>query len=484
LRLGVDLWPAMSSGREAAGKWNGIYSWISRLLSQYSRTLNLLFTYQLTMNATYSEIGATKTDIGARVPPVRYRLRPLATIWEAFRIAADSIWSHKLRSVLTLLGIIIGVASVVAVGGAIEGLGYYVRDRLTSTFGSNTFMVARMARVNRSQDEYEKIIKRNKRLYLDDMRAVEARCEDCAAISTNLGRTADAKAGNRTFFDANIRGVSEDAPKIQELIVAEGRFISSFDTQHARQVAVIGDAIRKELFGPVDVMGKQIRIGTDSFNVIGVEQENGTFFGQSLDNNIYIPYTSFMKIFSVRSLSFQVKAPDAETLVSTEDQVRVALRTRHKLHPNQEDDFDILSSDAIQNAVGQFTGTIAVVVVPITCISLVVGGIVVMNIMLVTVTERSPEIGMRKAIGARRRDILLQFLIESSLLASLGGFLGLALAYGIAIVIRATTPIPMAITIFYAALAIVTSGGIGLIAGCYPAIRAARLDPIVALARE
>ncbi len=436
------------------------------------------------MDATIHKLDApiAATTIPAR--PVRRFPRPLVTVWEAFAIAADSIWSHKLRSVLTLLGIIIGVASVVAVGGAIEGLGYYIKDRLTSTFGSNTFIVARIARVNMSQDEYEKVIKRNKRLYLDDMKAVADRCEDCAAINTNMGRTADAKAGNRTFYDANIRGVTEDAPKIQELVVAEGRFVSTFDAQHSRPVAVIGDAIRKELFGPVDVIGKQVRIGPDSFNIIGVERENGTFFGQSLDNNIYIPYTSFMKIFAQRSINFQVKAPSAETLVSTEDQVRVVLRSRHKLRPNQEDDFDLLASEAIQKAVGQFTGAIAAVVTPITLISLVVGGIVVMNIMLVTVTERTVEIGMRKAVGARRRDILLQFLIESSLLASLGGALGLVLAYVIAAVIRGTTPIPMTITIGYILLALLASGGIGLISGIYPAHRAAKLDPIVALARE
>jgi putative ABC transport system permease protein len=373
---------------------------------------------------------------------------------------------------------------VVAVGGAIEGLGYYVKDRLVSTLGSNTFRVARIARINMSQDDYDKVIKRNKKLYLPDMRAVEDRCDDCAAISPTMGSTADAKSGNRTFYDANVRGVSEDTPKIQELVVAEGRFVSMFDTQHVRPVAVIGAAIRKELFGSVDVSGRQISISGNQFNVIGVEQENGTFFGQSLDNNVYIPYTVFMKVFQQRSVNFQVKAPSAEALEPTEDQVRVILRSRHKLHPNQDDDFDILASDAIQNAVGQFTGAITAVVTPITLISLVVGGIVVMNIMLVTVTERTTEIGMRKAVGARRRDIMLQFLIESSLLAALGGLLGLMLAYVIAIVIRATTPIPMAITVFYAVIAIFFSGGIGLVAGIYPAHRAAKLDPIVALARE
>ncbi len=436
------------------------------------------------MNETRHEHDAGITSAEDRSSRGHRVLRPLATLWEAFRIAADSIWSHKLRSILTLLGIIIGVASVVAVGGAIEGLGYYVKDRLVSTLGSNTFRVARIARINMSQDDYDKVIKRNKKLYLPDMRAVEDRCDDCAAISPTMGSTADAKSGNRTFYDANVRGVSEDTPKIQELVVAEGRFVSMFDTQHVRPVAVIGAAIRKELFGSVDVTGKQISISGNQFNVIGVEQENGTFFGQSLDNNVYIPYTVFMKVFQQRSVNFQVKAPSAEALEPTEDQVRVILRSRHKLHPNQDDDFDILASDAIQNAVGQFTGAITAVVTPITLISLVVGGIVVMNIMLVTVTERTTEIGMRKAVGARRRDIMLQFLIESSLLAALGGLLGLLLAYVIAIVIRATTPIPMTITVFYAVIAIFFSGGIGLVAGIYPAHRAAKLDPIVALARE
>lgn len=436
------------------------------------------------MNATNPELGATMLTTPVPVRPGPQHLGRMATIWEAFLIAADSIWSHKLRSVLTLLGIIIGVASVVAVGGAIEGLGYYVKDRLVSTLGSNTFRVARIARINMSQDEYEKVIKRNKKLYLEDMRAVDTRCTDCAAISPMLSRTADAKAGNRTFYDANVRGVSEDTPKIQEIIVAEGRFVSLFDTQHARSVAVIGDGVRKELFGSIDVIGRQIRVGADSFNIIGVEKENGTFFGQSLDNNVYIPYTAFMKIFAVKTISFQVKAPSADTLIATEDQVRVIMRTRHKLHPNQDDDFDILGSDAVQQAVGQFTGAIAAVVTPITLISLVVGGIVVMNIMLVTVTERTVEIGMRKAIGARRRDILLQFLIESSVLAALGGALGLVLAYAIAVTIRSTTPIPMTITISYILLALLASGGIGLVSGIYPAHRASKLDPIVALARE
>jgi putative ABC transport system permease protein len=408
-----------------------------------------------------------------------------AALWESVVIAADSIWSHKLRSILTLLGIIIGVASVVTVGGAISGLGTYINERLVSTFGSNTFTLARIARMNISYEDWDKLNKRNKKLYPTDLQAVEERCDDCQAVVPRLRATDDAKVGSRTFYDASISGINQDLPKIQELGLEEGRFLSELDVDHARQYAVIGTDIRDELFGEIPVAGKEIKISGDTFSIVGVEQKNGTFFGQSLDNNIYIPYTVFLKKFgSRRSISIQVRAPSAESLESTQDEVRVIMRTRHHLRPGQEDDFDILGSKAIQESVAQFTGAIAVVVTPITLISLVVGGIVIMNIMLVTVTERTQEIGMRKAVGARRRDIMLQFLIESSLLAAIGGAIGILVAYGLGLIIRGTTPVPITITAGYIALAILASGGIGLISGIYPAHRAAKLDPIVALSRE
>lgn len=435
------------------------------------------------MNTTVTELELPAIRVIA--PRAVTRLTPLVSLWEALRIAVDSIWSHKLRSFLTLLGIIIGVASVVTVGGAIEGLGYYVNDRLVSTFGSNTFIVSRIARINITDEEYEKLIRRNKRIQLEDYRALRERCTECEAVALRLSARDDIKAGNSVFYDASVLGVTADIPKIQELEIAEGRFLSHYDAEKARPLAVLGAAVRKELFGPVDVLGKQIRLGGDDYTIIGVEKENGSFFGQSLDTNVYIPYTAFLKKYGARrSLDVRVKAPSAERLQVTEDDVRMIMRSRRKLRPNQEDDFDILGSEAIQRTVGQFTGAIAVVVTPITLISLVVGGIVVMNIMLVTVTERTQEIGLRKALGARRRDILMQFLVESVLLASLGGTIGILAAYGISLIIRSATPIPMAITLEYILLALLASGGIGLVSGIYPAHRAAKLDPIVALSHE
>jgi putative ABC transport system permease protein len=434
------------------------------------------------MSAVFSQIELPAAQ--ASVPVKSSRQRSRAAFWEAASIAVDSIWSHKMRSILTLVGIIIGVASVVTVGGAIEGLGTYVTSRLAATFGSNTFMVARIARQHVSEEEWEKLNKR-KRLYADDMRAIEERCAGCEALSTNLRWRDDAKSGNRTFYDASINGVTSDLPQIQQLDVAEGRFLSSFDVDHARPVAVIGADIREEFFASVEPLGKEIKVGGDSFFIIGVEKRNGTFFGQSLDNTIYIPYTTFLKKYGSRqSISVKIKASSDQTVGSTQDEVRLIMRSRHKLRPKEEDDFDILASTTIQENIGRFTGAIAAVVTPITLISLIVGGIVIMNIMLVTVTERTREIGLRKSVGARRKDILLQFLVESSLLASFGGLFGLLLAYAISFTIRSTTPIPMHITAGYILLALVASGGIGLLFGIYPAYKASKLDPIVALSRE
>jgi putative ABC transport system permease protein len=435
------------------------------------------------MSALLSDVEAPlfEAPVERKAAPVRSR----TFVWEATRIAADSIWSHKLRSILTLLGIIIGVASVVIVGGAIEGLGTYVTERLTSAFGSNTFMVARIARMNMSAEEWEKVNKRNRRIYTEDLRAIEERCRGCEVVTPVLRRRDDAKLGKNTFYDADVAGVGPDLMKVQHLEIDEGRFMTSFEVEHARPVAVIGADVRKELFGPIDPIGKELKVGGDGFTVIGVEKANGTFFGQSMDKSIYFPYTAFLKKYGPRqSISVRVKAPSAGSLEAVQDEVRVIIRARRKLLPNQDDNFDILASQAMQQSVGKFTGAIAAVVTPITLISLIVGGIVVMNIMLVTVTERTKEIGMRKAIGARRKDILLQFLIESALLASCGGLLGLLLAYGLSFVIKSTTPIPMTITAGYILLSLAASCGIGLIFGIYPAAKAAKLDPIVALSRE
>jgi putative ABC transport system permease protein len=317
------------------------------------------------------------------------------------------------------------------------------------------------------------------------MLAVDRLCDGCEAISPMMRGTDTIKRSNKVFYDANISGISAEMPKIQSVELAEGRFIGEGDVTHARQFAVIGSKIREDLFGPLDAVGKEIKIGADNFTVVGVEEKKGSMQGQSMDNTVYIPYTVFLKKYGPRqSISFQVRALSEGTIQSTVDEVRQVLRGRHKLKPKSDDDFDMLTSSAIQETIDKIMGMIAVAIIPITLIGLVVGGIVVMNIMLVTVTERTVEVGTRKAVGARRSDILLQFLVESALLATLGGLLGLGLAYILCAIIESTVGFPMRITATYVLLAILTSGGVGMVSGIYPAYRASKLSPIVALARE
>jgi putative ABC transport system permease protein len=410
--------------------------------------------------------------------------RSSAAVWEAFRIAVDSIWTHKLRSILTLLGIIIAIASIVAVGAAIEGLGIFAWKQLSSTFASNTFLVARLVRAS-SMDEFEKKMKRNRPVYAEDMRAVEEKCNSCEAISPMMQGTDAVKRGSRVSYDVTISGVSADMPKIQSLDLSEGRFLTGPEITHANYYTVIGSQVGEELFGPVDALGKEIKIGADSFTVIGVAEARGNMQGRSLDKVVYVPYTTFLKKYGSRqSIAFQVRAPSDSALQSTADEVRQILRSRRKLRPNRDDTFDILTSSAIQATIGEITGIISMLILPVTLVGLVVGGIVVMNIMLVTVTERTVEIGTRKAVGAKRSDILLQFLIESALLATIGGVLGVILAEILCIIIEKAVGFPMNITIFYVLLAISFSGGVGMVSGIYPAYKASKLSPIVALMRE
>lgn len=412
--------------------------------------------------------------------------RTLASFWEASRISLDSIWSHKLRSFLTLLGIIIGVASVVSVGAAIEGLRKYVTDSLEGALGSNAIIVARIAGINVSYDDYLEMLRKHKPIRLEDMQIVRELCGDCEAISPMMNRNDNVKRESRIFEQARINGVNEDLLKMEKINLESGRFITGSDVMRAIPSAVIGIDIRDELFGSVDAIGKTIRIGGDKFTVVGIEAKKGSsLIGNSTDNGIYIPYTAYMKKYGTRQeIAFRVKSPTQETFFYTRDEVRQILRARHKLKPNQDDDFSLLALTDIQQEIDKLIAVITVVIIPVIAISMVIAGIVVMNIMLVVVTERTVEIGMRKALGARRKDILLQFLVESGFLAMVGGIFGVLIAYGVSMIIVATTPVPMFITLTYIIFAVLSSGGIGVVSGLYPAFKASKLDPIVALMRE
>ena len=405
---------------------------------------------------------------------------------EAFKIAVRAITAHKLRAFLTLIGIIIGVASVVVVGASISGLNSYVIERVSKILGVNHFMIARMANVGPlSEEEWEKRNRRNKRLNWEDYEWVMANCPICQEVGASAGRNMDIAQNGEQTFGTNIQGVTANMVEIEDKTIDDGRFIRPSDVELGAYVIVIGNDLREKFFPNVDPLGKTIKIAGYPMEIIGVEQKRGSIFGNSLDNLGYIPLTTYGRMFGRRqTLQIHGKSRDREHFETAFEQGRVAMRTHHKLKGNDEDDFGAVNVQQVNNQVDQFTGSIAVVITPITLISLVVGGIVVMNIMLVSVTERTFEIGLRKALGAQRKQIMLQFLIESALLSAIGGVLGLILAAGISWLVRVATPIPMTITVTYIMLALVVSGGIGMIAGIYPAVRAARLDPIVALTKN
>jgi putative ABC transport system permease protein len=287
------------------------------------------------------------------------------------------------------------------------------------------------------------------------------------------------------MYGTQFAGCTANMASIEEKTIAEGRFFLPQEVETAAMVIVIGNDIKEKFYPGVEPIGRTLSVRGIPMTVIGVEEKRGSMFGNSLDNQAYIPLTTYRKIFGGRqSLQIHGKAPTREQFQAAIEDARMALRDKHKLKGSEEDDFGLVNTGEIGNEVDSVTGGIAMVVTPITLISLVVGGIVVMNIMLVSVTERTFEIGLRKALGARRKQVLLQFLIESSLLCALGGLLGLLAATGISWAVTALTPITMTITVGYILLALGVSAGVGMVAGIYPAFKASRLDPIVALTRN
>jgi putative ABC transport system permease protein len=414
-------------------------------------------------------------------------MRTLYTFYaDAARIALQSILAHKLRALLTLIGIIIGVASVVIVGAAISGLNTYVMEKITAVLGVNHFMIGRMAHEGRlSEEEWERMNRRNKILHLDDYEWVRDHCSACEEVGAQLMNQIDIKQNGEELFGVQIQGCTPNMQAIEDKTIDEGRFFLQQEYDTAAMVAVIGADVKEKFFPGQDPVGKTVSVHGLPMTVVGVEEKRGSMFGQSFDKQMYVPLTAYRKIFGGRqSIQIHGKARSREQFDAAIEDARTALRNKHKLSGGEDDDFGLVNTGEVAGEIDSFTGGIALVVVPITAISLLVGGIVVMNIMLVSVTERTFEIGLRKALGATRKQMLLQFLIESSTLTTCGGFLGFLLAVGIAWLITLTTGVTMTVTLFYVVLSIGVSGGIGIIAGIYPAFRASRLDPIVALARK
>jgi putative ABC transport system permease protein len=404
----------------------------------------------------------------------------------AGKLALQSILAHKIRSFLTLTGIIIGVASVVIVGASINGFNSYVTIAMSKMFGVNHFVIDRFAyRESMTEDQVEKMWRRNKRLSIDDYAWLRDQCQSCAEVGAESEASINLKHNGRETFLTHIAGVTSEMSLIEEKDFSDGRFLMKTEIDRAAPVCVIGADLKEKFFDGRDPIGQTIKIKGAQMTIVGVEAKRGAFLGNSMDNNAYIPLTTFVKLFGRRqSLQIHAKAHGREIFQNTVEEARVLMRNRHKLVGNAEDDFGIVNTGDLKDGVDSFTGTIALVVTPITLLSLVVGGIVVMNIMLVNVAERTFEIGLRKAVGAKRIQVLAQFLIESSVMSVVGGLSGLLLAVALSWLIRVTTSMPMTITPGYVTLSLLVSGVIGIIAGVFPAIKASKLDPVVALGKN
>jgi putative ABC transport system permease protein len=409
----------------------------------------------------------------------------------ALSLALDSIRAHKLRSSLTLLGVIIGVASVVLVGSAIEGMGAYADTTTSRVFGSNSFVIQRIAGAGMTRAQFLEKLRNNKRIRMEDLAYLRATTGDEIQYSPYMQNGDEVKhiSGHQTATTeaSQILGAGAELADIREIALTEGRYFTEQEDLNRQAVAVIGAEVQNLLFPTGAALDQEITIRGYPFRVIGVQEKLGGAGAQSQDNSVYIPASVFVKIFP-RPESIAIfgspRAGSNLTMGEALDRARVALRSRFHTKPGKEDNFGSITPDSVRAFVDQLLALVAAVVVPITAISLVVGGIVIMNIMLVSVTERTREIGIRKAVGAKQSDIRLQFLVEATILAAVGGLIGLGLGAGTAKILGAALATPLPVTLPYILLAVFVSSSVGIVSGWYPAMRASKLDPIAALRAE
>jgi putative ABC transport system permease protein len=401
---------------------------------------------------------------------------------ESTGIALTALRANKLRSFLTLLGTIIGVMSVIAVLSFVEGLNQFVSKKLLNA-GANAFYVDSYGFVT-SQEAFEEV-KDNPPIDLGDADALREGVRSASMVIAGADNRDFLRFRDKDMKGVNVRGRSPGWEVIDDYTLRSGRTLTELDDSRRRLVCVIGSEVAEELFGYLDPIGRQIRVGAETYDVIGIMESKGKLFGQSQDRFVAIPVRTYVKFKEERAnLQIAVKAVDQASLPVAQQETRNVLRARRHLGPLRRDNFGITTSENVLELYRTLTGGIFVVTIGVAAISLVVGGIVIMNIMLVSVTERTREIGIRKAMGARRRDILSQFLVEATTLSLTGGIVGVVAGVLLALLAGAISPLPTAISLPGVFLGVAMSAGIGVFFGSYPAWRAARLDPIEALRYE
>jgi putative ABC transport system permease protein len=428
--------------------------------------------------------GAPGVSASRSVPPFR-----LAALWEAFQVATSSLRANKLRTSLTLMGIVVGVAAVISVVTIIKGLDQTVAATFSSQ-GSTVFTISKNPQIIKSREEFIKFNKR-KNVTDDDADAIARLCSSCWRVGVAANAVETVKYGDLKDERVRIRGVTPTTMfDIDGVSLEAGRIWTEGEGDSGHEICVVGADLMKNLFpdAPSDrAIGEEIKVAGRPYRIVGVLEPLGSIFGFSRDNVVYIPYSTYQKAFGARtSVVVFIQVPTAEQLEVAEDQVRTIMRNRRgKVFGGDDDEgFALETQDVFLDLYGKATSNIYIVTIGVAAISLVVGGIVVMNIMLVSVTERTKEIGIRKAIGARQKDILTQFLIEAVTVTAIGGAIGVGTGFGLAYVISALIGFPLLISMASAVLGVGVSSVVGIISGLWPAWRAARLDPIEALRAE
>jgi putative ABC transport system permease protein len=411
------------------------------------------------------------------------RLR-LAALWESFMVALASLRANKLRTLLTLVGIVVGVSAVIAVVTIIKGLDQTVAATFSSQ-GSTVFTLAKRPSIIKSREDFLKFNKR-KDVTQDDAEAIMRLCTTCWRIGTALNGRDTVKHNDKKSENVVVRGVTLSMFDIEAVGLDAGRQWSDSEGQAARDVCVVGADVVENLFDnapPDSVVGKEIRVAGQPFTILGVATRLGKVFGFSRDNFVFVPYKTGQKLYGARdSITIHIQTPTPDRMAEAQDQVRAIMRNRrNKTYSDEDDGFNIETQDVFLDLYGSATSNIYLVTIGVAAVSLVVGGIVVMNIMLVSVTERTKEIGLRKAVGARRADILQQFLTEAVTVTALGGAIGVFTGFALAYLISRAIGFPLLISVWSAVLGVGVSSVVGIISGLWPAWRAARLDPIEAL---